>query len=472
MNRCVVVVIVAALMISCSQEPWPEAAVAPPLPADMSTFDAAIAEQIDAEVEALHRDPHDATRWRELGMLYHAHDQFDLAVECYRQSLALAADNAQTHYYLALAEHRRGRTGEAIAAIRQSTELDTSYGAARWRLGLWLLEDGDLTAARSAAEDAFAMASGDRAATLVLARIHLQVGEPEKASELLETHLETRADDAYAHFLLAGAYRRLGRSDDARGHAIRGQAAEPGWSDPWFDDIQAKRAGFPAALAKATDLLADDPGRAVEALEQLRKERPDNGTVLINLGIGYRVIGRLEDSAEALRDAVQFESTRGLAHFHLAVTYAQQSRDSAHGELLAMALEHVGRVLELQPTSARAHALQGELLAQAGRLAAAVESYRKAVRDPQDTAWLYRLGGLLCQLQRWQEAIPILEGFLEHVPGNADARFLLGVAQANAGRFDDAAENLEQVRQVRPADPRIQQALLQLERARTATKEK
>ena len=247
MNRGVVVV-VAALMISCSQEPPPEAAVAPPLPADMSTFDAAIAEQINAEVEALRRDPHDATRWRELGMLYHAHDQFDLAIECYRQSLALAADNAQTHYYLALAENRRGRTGEAIAAIRQSAELDASYAAARWRLGLWLLEDGDLTAARSAAQDAFAMVSGDRAATLVLSRVHLQVGEPQKASKLLETHLETRADDAYAHFLLAGAYRRLGRSDDARGHAIRGQAAEPGWSDPWFDDIQAKRAGFPAAL--------------------------------------------------------------------------------------------------------------------------------------------------------------------------------------------------------------------------------
>ena len=465
MNHAVAIVIIASLLVACSD-------VYVPQPADMKSFDAAIAMQVDSEVEALRRDPHNATRWRELGMLYHAHDQFDVATECYAQSIVLASDVARTHYFLALAERRLGHTRDSIAAMRRAAELDATYAAARWRLGLWLLEDGDFTAALGAAEDATALARGDRAATLVLARANLQAGTLEAASRILETHLESRPDDRYAHFLLAGAYRRLGRSEESRRHAVLGQAAEPGWSDPWSDELQAKRAGFPAALATATQLLGNDPGRAVEQLERLRGERPENGTVLINLGIGYRVIGRLDDSADVLRDMLRLEPARGLAHFHLAVTYAQQSRESTEDDFLATALEHAGRAVELQPTSARGHALQGELLAQAKQLPAAVEAYRKAVRDPQDAAWLYRLGELLCQLQRWQEAIPVLENFLEHVPGNADARFLLGVAQANAGRFDDAVENLERVQQLRPGDPQIEQALLQLKRARAAAVEK
>jgi cytochrome c-type biogenesis protein CcmH/NrfG len=76
MNHVVAIVIAASLLVACSD-------VSVPQPADMKAFDAAIAKQVDSEVEALRRDPHDATRWCELGMLYHAHDQFDVATECY-----------------------------------------------------------------------------------------------------------------------------------------------------------------------------------------------------------------------------------------------------------------------------------------------------------------------------------------------------------------------------------------------------
>ena len=465
MNHGVAIIIAASLLVACSD-------VSVPQPADMKAFDAAIAKQVESEVEALRRDPYDAIKWRELGMLYHAHEQFDVAAECYAQSMVLADDDARTHYYFALVERRLGHTRDSVAAMRRAGELDATYAAARWRLGLWLLEDGNSTAALEAAKEAIAIARGDRAATLVLARAHLQAGTLEMASRILETHLESRPDDNYAHFLLGGAYRRLGRSEESRSHAVRGQAAEPGWGDPWSDALQRKRTGFPAALASATQLLSSDPGRAVEQLERLREQRPESGTVLINLGIGYRVMGRLDDSANVLSDALLLEPARGLAHFHLAVTYAQMSRGSMKDEFLEMALEHAGRAVELQPTSARCHALQGELLAQAKQIPAAVEAYRKAVRDPQDAAWLNRLGALLCQLQRWQEAIPVLKSFLERVPGNADARFLLGVAQANAGRFDDAVKNLELVQQVRPGDPQIEAALLQLKRARSAAVEK
>jgi tetratricopeptide (TPR) repeat protein len=435
----------------------------------MSGFDPAIAERIEQRAAALRREPRDGEPWRRLGMLYHAHDRFDLAADCYRESRALDPQEPRTHFYLALVDQRQGRTAEAIAGLERVIELAGGYAPARWRLALLRLAEGDAPAAREAAEGALTAVPGDRYATLVLARAHLQAGEAGEAAELLESHLAAVPGDRYAHFLLGGAYRRLGRGEEARRHLVLGQGAEPGWSDPWSDELQAERAGFPAELAAATELLGPEPARAVAELERLRGERPENVTLLINLGIGYRRTGRLEDSAEALRQAVEREPSRGLGHFHLAVTCSELARragTASAAEFLARALEHAERAVELQPTSARNHALHGEILAQAGRPAEAVEAYRRAARDPQDPAWLHRLGALLCQLRRWDEAIPVLASFLERAGDDAGALFLLGAAQANAGDLEAARATLERARRRSPEDPKILEALAQLERAR------
>ncbi len=457
------------LFVACAGESPPEEPLAPPRPADMSAFDPAIVARIEELAGELDRDPGDAGRWRELGMLYHAHSRFDLAAECYRAGGVLAPEDARTHFYLAQVDRRLGRSAAAITGLRRAVELDGSYLPARWRLALWLLEEGDAAAAREAAEDALRLAPGDRAATLVLARARSQAGEAAPVAEILEDRLAADPGDRYAHYLLGGAYRRLGRSEDARKHLTLGQGAEPGWSDPWSDELAARRAGFPARLATATELLGPEPARAVAQLERLRSERPENVTVLINLGIGYRRSGRLADSAGVLRRAVEREPRRGLGHFHLAVTLSELGRQTGGVEaagFLEQALEHAGRAVELQPTSPRNQALRGELLARAGRPEEAVESYRRAVRDPQDPTWIHRLGALYCQLQRWDEAIPVLEDFLARAGEDAGALFLLGAAEANAGDLDAARATLERARRRDPGDPKIRQALAELERAR------
>lgn len=428
----------------------------------MSGFDAAVAERIQTEAAAVRRDPGGAGGWQELGMTYQAHQQFDLAAECYRQSLRLSPDEPRARFYLALAEQRLGRLDEAIALLRRVSELDASFAPGFWRLALALLQRGDTEEALRAAERATELAPEDSTATLVLARARLQASEAEAAARILEDHLENHPNDRYAHFLLGSAYRRLGRSEEAARHLALGQGGEPQWNDPWTEELEERRAGFGAALAAATDLLGPDPAKAVAELERLHQRKSDNVTVLINLGIGYRRLGRLQDSAATLREAVHLEPARGLAHFHLAVTDSELARRDRDAALLAQALEHAERAVELQPTSAKGHALRGEILAQSGRTEEAIEAYRLAVRDPQDPAWLHRLGGLLCQLQRWQEAIPVLESFLERQGEDPAVLYLLGAALANSGRLAEAEAVLRRA----PQDPQIRQALEQLERSR------
>lgn len=461
---------VAALLTACA--PAAREAPPPPLPADMAGFDTEIVERIQARVRLLESDRGDAARWRNLGMTYHAHDQIDLAGECYRQSLALAPQEARTQFYLALAEQRKGEIGEAIAGMRRVAKLDPSYLPARWRLGLWLLEDGDVAAARATLEEALPLARDDRSVHQALARAYLQSGTADRAAELLENWLDDHPEDRFGRFLLGTAYRRLGRAEEARRQLGLSEGAQPSWTDPWSEELAAERVGFPARLAAATGLLDSDPGRAVAKLEELRSERPGNVTVLINLGIGYRRLGGYQPSVAALREAVRLEPARGLARFHLALTLAElaaraETRE-AGARLMAEALEQTERVVELQPTSPKSHAVRGELLARAGRPEEAVESYALAVREPQDPAWLLRLGGLLCQLGRWQEAVPVLASYLERRDADAEGLFLLGVAQANAGRPEAARASLEQALLASPGEPRVLRALDQLEAARGA----
>lgn len=455
----------ALLLAPCAREQ------PPPVPVDLAGFDAEIAERIGDQVDALRREPDDPARWRELGMLYHAHDRLELAGECYRQSLALAPQAARSHYYLALVEQRSGRRAEAIAGMRRVLELAPGYAPARWRLGLWLLGQGDAAAGRRQLEDARRDDPEDPAPLHALAQAHLQAEAAGEAAALLEGWLERHPEDRYARFLLGSAYRRLGRGEEAQRQLARGQGARPSWSDPWSAELEARRTGFPARLAAATGLLDADPRQAVERLERLRRERPENTTVWINLGIGYRRAGRLADSAEALREAVRLEPGRGLGHFHLALTYAEESRAAdrrAGADLMARALRHAELAVELQPTSSRSHAVHGELLARAGRPVAAVAALRRAARDPQDPAWLHRLGGLLCQLERWEEAVPVLQRFVERAGEDADGLLLLGIAQANAGDPQGAVASLERALRARPGDPRARQALDRLEADRRA----
>ena len=422
----------AALWLACGNEELPE----PPWPADVGDTDPAIVELFEAKASEVRRSPRDPGSWRRLGMVYHAHGRLELALECYRQSLELAPNDAKSRYLLALTEERLGRIDDAVAGLRRVIELDAVYAPAHWRLGLWLLDTGDTGGARRSVERALALAPADRAATLALARVELQASRPGAAAELVERHLAGQPGDGYAHFLLGRAYRQLGRGDDAKRELARGRGSEPEWRDPWSDEVDAARTGFRAELDAAIASLGPDPARAVAALERLRSREPDNVGLLINLGIGYRRVERLEDSAEALREAVRLQPARPLAHLHLAVTYGAMSRGNTESidggqvtsprrgasETFARALSHAERTIELRPDSAKGHAVRADLLTRTGRVGEAVESFLQAAElEPDDPQWLYHAASLLTRQGRWRQAVLLLERCLERAPENVDA---------------------------------------------------
>ncbi len=449
--------------IACATEQPPE----PPEPGDLDGTDPAIVELFESTVAEVRQSPRSSGGWQKLGMVYQAHGRLEPALECYRQSLALEPNDARSRYFLALAEERLGRIDAAVTELERVTELEASYAPAYWRLGLLRLDSGDIDAASRSIERARELAPDDRAATLALARVELQTPRPAAAAELLEEHLAALPEDGYARFLLGRAYRQLGRSDDAKRELTRGRGSQPPWRDPWADEVDAERTGFRAELDAAIARLGPEPEQAVSEFERLRAQEPDNVGLLINLGIGYRVTERLDDSAETLREAVRLQPARPLAHLQLAVTYSALARQSKQAAILERALSHVRQAIKLRPTSPRGYAVQADLLTLGSRLDAAVASFLRAADfEPDNPEWPYHAASLRIRQSRWQDAVPLLERCVLMAQDSVQMLFMLGASQANSGQLATAEATLERALTLAPEDANVLEALEQLRRAK------
>jgi tetratricopeptide (TPR) repeat protein len=94
---------------------------------------------------------------------------------------------------------------------------------------------------------------------------------------------------------------------------------------------------------------------AAEFLEPLRESEPDNVDALVNLGIAYLRMGRLEEARETLLRAEQLDDKRAETYVNLALCYERLRRPT-------LALGYAERAEELAPKSADVHYARGVAL--------------------------------------------------------------------------------------------------------------
>lgn len=159
------------------------------------------------------------------GRSLYATDRYEAALVPLRTALKADADKARAETAIAQALEALGKGDEAERLFRSAIGRRSHFEpSARLAFGSFLLRAGRLDEALAMLEAAQQPESAE--ASLEYARALMQAGKADAAALKLERLIQLTPKDAAAHFLLAKAYRRLGRNADAVRQEEAGKALQ------------------------------------------------------------------------------------------------------------------------------------------------------------------------------------------------------------------------------------------------------
>ncbi len=219
------------------------------------------------------------------------------AISYFQSALALDPEHRQSLLGLANAYRELGRIDEAVVGYRRLLEV----------------------------------AGQDAKATMALARIHVERGEPSEAEKVLAAASEGREPPPVVTNKLGEVMALLGRKVEAEAKFRQALGSNPELGEAQFN------------LA----VLFDESGRIEDAISGYRRAaelRPRDQRPRFNLGRLYGRSGRPLDQIEAYRDAVEAAPDFSRGYFHLAKALMDQGRDLREAESIAR------KGLDLEPT--------------------------------------------------------------------------------------------------------------------------
>jgi tetratricopeptide (TPR) repeat protein len=474
----------------------------PALPTlEFDRFPAEARQSIETAYRDASTQSKDATATGRLGMVLQSWEQWTAALTAYQRAQTLAPQMFDWWYLAGVVEARLGRPADAAKSFDRGSKLSPAYVPARLKLAEALFDAGNLAASakvyESLANDASAdsdaaatksseasaakprdaaAAKGKTAATAAasakaktqaptsnaasetasatagaadaalpgvrygLGRIKAAQGDTAGAAAQFEEACRLFPEFGAAHYALALAYRRLGRSDEAQREISLHQRytnAWPGVDDPIGARIAPLRVDARAHMERGIAAWkAGSLDDAIKEHEEAVRLQPSLAQAHANLIILYGRQGSDPASAAAkqaeahYRTVVALNSNLGEAHYNHGVLLMEQHRPDE-------AIDTFKRALLVNPHNAAAHANLGLLLEQRRDFAAAEQEYRLAVEDdPSSRANRFSLGRVLIALGRLDDAIAAFEKLQTQPPEDADTpryRYALAAAHLRAG---------------------------------------
>lgn len=355
----------------------------------------------------------------------------------------------------------------ALSAAEAETERYVSIERARGYLAL-----GNLEAAIQKYQEAAKSQPGEPTIRILLARLHLLVGDVEIAEELLAGVIadtdrldqQDMADAQYALALLAGGQ---GDRDQQRALLKAAIAADPTHSD--------------ALVSLAVHFASDgDTEPAIELLDRALEENPDDVAALLGRGSLAAADDRPEQALGYYDRAINADSENAFVFVDRANVLRSQRRYNE-------AIVDMTRAIELEPDYYWHYLDRGRLHVLAGNRDRATEDFSRAIEidDTVFIAYVHRasiafhmlkpemaltdyervialrpdyypaypfVGLLKAMLGDWRQAAEYFMRSSEHEPRELGYLLLSGLGHLFAGDRTAAAEPIEQVRTVAPRD--------------------
>ncbi len=431
-------------------------------------LDPDVASLLAERVKGVENEPGNGAIRGQLALAYEANGATDAARTVYAQAEVLDGSEPQWPYHLARMLADSGDNEAAVAAVERAIALEPGYAPAHRRRGEWLLELGRIDDAELAFRSAVELDAGDEGSQTGLGRVYLQKEQELTALEILQPLLGRTRNEAYIRQLLGTAYRQLGRIDEARAElALAAGGDTPVWADPWRDELERYVVGYAAEFKRGMRLLgARRYEEGIPLLEELRAARPDDVTLLSNLGAAYVDVGRLDAAVATLQSALEHDPDHFGSHLNLSAAM------EARGQI-EPALTHIDAALESNPYLAQSHLQKGRLLLKARRAEDALESFEAAGRydavDPTGPLWC---GWIHAEMERWPQAVEQFSNAVSRDPGSGPAHLGLAMASAETGDVETADREVEIAARLSPRERRLDQARRRIERARRAQENK
>lgn len=384
---------------------------------------------LDGLVEAAGKSPRRAEARGQLGLAYSANAIPGAARAAFEQAAALDTTDARWRYHLALAHADEGNLALALVHLDAAIARAPDYAPAHWRRGRWLLDLGRFDEAEAAFERSARLEPDEPAARVGLARVALQRGDAAKALPILERLAREMPGDAHVSQLLAAAYRRTG--DLTRAAEVLASSSGPVKADrpdPWRQEEQRYLVGFAAQLeAGIAQLQAGRFAEGIRILESIRADRPNDVSLLANLGSAYCSVRDFDRGCETLEEALRVRPGHVPSLSNLVDAQLARNRPQD-------ALDRVDEALAANPSLGAVHLKRGDVLAWTGRDEDAIAAYDRA-RDLgyHTVEGLTASGRLKAKRERWSDAAADLRIALEIEPGATPTRALLARALAETG---------------------------------------
>ncbi len=439
------------------------------------------------------------------------------AIKAYREASRLDPKSAEVVAELAGLFARENRAREAIDTAQAALRIDPANVSAHRVLGIIYagmarVDEGtgpfDAQSRAAAATAAEHLEAARKASPLpsagldmMLARIYIRSDERDKAIVLLGQMVVDEAGNPAPVNLLLQLYEQAGRQADAirllesaagdqpSFYAALGQlyAKERRWRDAAraYEQSLSKNGLKPDVrtdLALA-DLSTGDPalnGRALELLQQVRRDSPADTRVLYLLSQAQRAAGKLDDAEKTARDLMTIAPGSLTGPYALALVFEQRQLYRRVIDTLAPIVDqrlaggapagpdlgplllrlgaaylqvgeadHAATAFERaraaypQNPSIDLYVLQARILGRHTAEAVALADTLRASR-PDDQQVLRLAADAYRQAGRVDEGEALLTGALARRPGDLSAYFALAGYDAQAGRYAAALRVLDQ----------------------------
>lgn len=363
------------------------------------------------------------------------------AEEQFKAGLALpltgqrVQDRWELQLSLAEAYMAQSKLDEAEAAIATLNEIRRDHVLVKYLSARLAFEKRELIEADELISRVVVEAPQFSPGLMLKGTVKLARGEYGQARQALQRVIDMNPADAQARKLLAAAERGLS------------QARESG-SAPELSDSDVLQ------LLGDANAQTGDYGNAIVLWERALEQDPDDVQIKMQLISAYVLAGRTERARELLESSDWTDDGNAQRAAILDATLDLREGD------LEQAARKVDAAIERYPQAAPLYGLQGLIKLRGEDTAGARASFERALAvDPGHTTSAMNLAALATRDGRPEQAVALLETFVESNPGDSMALNALATQLLAQGKTEAGRKRLEQARD---ADPKNVAARLQL----------